>query len=261
MKGTQSGAAVGVDYLASADRLGGRPTAIFGFDIGASGANVKTGAASSSLMGLHIGGYAQALFNQTYALASVQYSRFSVDRTRSAGGFAALGADSLSADPDSTEIRARIEAGRDYALGAINATPFVAMELARLQIGGFAERGTLGVVNLSADGQTVKSAPLFVGARISGFKEMEGGWRVRPAASLAWVHEFSPNRSVTQAFTALPGFSFAASGPRAGADAARFTAGFDLSNKQGLALFAEVQGEVAKSARSIGAKGGLRYAW
>ena len=261
VKGTQSGAAVGIDYLATADRLGGRPTAVFGFDIGASGASVKTGAASSSLTGHHVGAYAQALFDQNYVLASTQYSHFSVGRTRSAGGVAAVGADTLSADPDSTEIRARLEAGRDFAMGSVNATPFVAMELARLHIGSFVERGALGVVNLSADGQTVQSAPLFVGARISGFAQLEGGWRVRPAASLAWVHEFNRDRSVTQAFAALPGSSFSASGPRAGADAARFTAGFDLSNKQGLALFAEVQGEAAKGARSIGAKGGLRYAW
>jgi uncharacterized protein with beta-barrel porin domain len=84
---------------------------------------------------------------------------------------------------------------------------------------------------------------------------------MNPAASMAWVHEFNRDRSVTQAFAALPGSSFSASGPRAGADTARFTAGFDLANKQGLALFAEVQGEMAKGARSIGAKGGLRYAW
>jgi outer membrane autotransporter protein len=135
------------------------------------------------------------------------------------------------------------------------------MELARLNIGGFSERGGLGVVTLSTANQTVQSAPLFVGARISGFKELEGGWRVRPSASLAWVHEFSPDRSITQAFAALPGYNFSASGPRAGADAARFTVGFDLSNKQGLALFADVQGEVSKGTRSIGAKGGLRYAW
>ena len=261
VKGTHSGAAVGIDYLASADRLGGRPTAIFGFDVGASGASVKAGAASSSLTGLHVGAYAQALIDQNYMLASAQYSHFSVGRTRSAGGFAAVGADALSADPDSNEIRARLEAGRDFAMGSINATPFVAMELARLNIGGFSERGGLGVVNLSAASQTVQSAPLFVGARFSGFMELDGGWRVRPSASLAWLHEFSRDRSVTQTFTALPGFSFAASGPRAGADAARFTGGVDLSSKQGFTLFAEVQGEIAKGARSIGAKGGLRYAW
>ena len=261
MKGTHSGAAVGIDYLASADRLGGLPTAIFGVNVGTSGASVKAGAASSSLSGLHIGTYTQALFEQNYVLASAQYSHFSVGRTRSAGGFAAVGVEALSADPDSSEIRARIETGRDFDIGSINATPFVAMELARLNIGGFSERGGLGVANLSTASQTVQSAPLFVGARISGFKELEGGWRVRPSASLAWVHEFSPDRSITQAFAALPGYSFSASGPRAGADAARFTAGFDLSNKQGFALFADVQGEVSKGTHSIGARGGLRYTW
>jgi len=261
VKGTHSGAAVGIDYLANADLLGGRPTAVFGFDVGASGSSVKAGAASSSMTGLHIGAYAQALFDQAYVLANAQYSHFSVGRTRSAGGFAAVGVDSLSADPNSTEIRGRLEAGRDFAMGSINATPFVAMELALLHIGGFSERGPLGLVNLSAAGQTLQSAPLFVGARISGFTELEGGWRVRPAASLAWVHEFSRDRSVIQSFAALPGYSFSASGLRAGADAARFTGGFDLSNKQGFALFAEVQGDVAKGSRSIGAKGGLRYAW
>ena len=30
---------------------------------------------------------------------------------------------------------------------------------------------------------------------------------------------------------------------------------------KGLSLFAEIQGEVAKNARSVGAKGGLRFAW
>ena len=66
---------------------------------------------------------------------------------------------------------------------------------------------------------------------------------------------------MTTAFAALPGFTFSAGAPRVGADAARISTGFDLSNKQGLSLFAEIQGEVAKNARSVGAKGGLRFAW
>ena len=260
LKGAWRGIVMGADYVAHGDRLGGTANATFGVNFAGSQGNVSEGAGHSDLGGAHIGVYAQTSMGQNYLLASAQYSKFSVSRSRLTPAINGIAAATLSANPDSSEIRGRIEIGRDFSLGQIMATPFAAMELARLHINGSTESGA-GVVNLTTGGQSVLSAPLIAGGRISGFAELENGWRARPSVSLAWVHEFQGDRAVTTGFAALPGFSFSAAGPRAGVDAARISTGFDLSNKQGLSLFAEIQGEVAKGARSVGAKGGLRFAW
>ena len=260
VKGAWRGIVMGADYLAHGDRLGGTANATFGFDFAGSQGNVSEGAGHSDLGGAHVGAYAQTSVGPTYLLASAQYSKFSVSRSRTTPTFGGVSGATLSGHPDSSEIRGRIEIGRDFSLGQILATPFAAMELARLNINGSTESGA-GVANLTTGNQSVLSAPLVAGGRISGFAELEDGWRVRPSVSLAWVHEFRADRVVTTAFAALPGLTFSAGGPRAGADAARISTGFDLSNKAGLSLFAEMQGEVAKNTRSVGARGGLRFAW
>ena len=102
---------------------------------------------------------------------------------------------------------------------------------------------------------------MFIGARIASTHDLGDGWRARPMASIAWVHEFSSNRSVAASFASAPGFSFLASGPRSSADEARLTAGLDLTNRNGLNLFAEFQADVSRSARSYGGKGGVRFTW
>lgn len=260
LRGAWRGILMGADYVAHEDRLGGTANTTFGINFAGSQGNVSEGAGHSDLGGAHIGVYGQTSMGQNYLLASAQYSKFSVSRSRLTPAINGIAAATLSANPDSSEIRGRIEIGRDFSLGQIMATPFAAMELARLHINGSTESGA-GVANLTTGGQSVLSAPLVAGSRISGFAELDGGWRASPSVSLAWVHEFRGDRAVTTAFAALPGFTFSAGAPRVGADAARISTGFDLSNKQGLSLFAEIQGEVAKNARSVGAKGGLRFAW
>lgn len=82
-----------------------------------------------------------------------------------------------------------------------------------------------------------------------------------PSANLAWVHEFSPTRSVTAALVSLPVPAFTVEGARAASDAARVELGSRLVLNSWSELSARFTGEFSNVGQSYAGTGSLRITW
>lgn len=239
------------------------PNAILGVAFGGSTSNFSVNSLSTSgttsafdagvygIYGLNQGYYVQAA--GTFAAINSNYTRYA--------SFGGLGLEKLTGSFSGTEARGRIEIGRNLTVYGQNVTPFVAQEIAGLWTGSYNENnwGGVNALALSNGGQTLTSAPLFLGVKWTGVAASVAGWTSLPNVTLAWVHEFDANRSLTNGLISLPGTQFTVYGPRAAENAAQLKAGFQFVNKTGVTLFAQFNGEFADGANSYGGQGGLSY--
>ena len=192
---------------------------------------------------------------------------FSVNDNRGkrwVGGFGGLAVQRLNAAFGSWEARTRLEFGRAFAWNSYQVMPFVAGEIAALRSAAYTETVAGGGGSpflLSTGAQTTLSAPLFLGVKLGGVAALGNGVTATPSLSLAWVHEFSPDRNVSGQLIALPGADFTVAGPRAAADLAQVKAGVDLSNGGPLTVFAKFGGELAAAVTYYGGQIGAKYAF
>ena len=206
-----------------------------------------------TIYGLQQGFYAELM--ESFGVYDNKSSRYA--------GFASLATENLSGSFSSFEARTRLEFGRNVDFYGYHVTPFIAGEFASLQSNGFTETGAGGVNTLAlvSNSQTTISAPIFVGFKWAGTSSLLPGLNATPYLTLAWVHEFSPDRKEAASLASLPGTEFTTYGPRAASDLAQVKAGLQAAVGPGLTAFADFDGEFSPSANYYGGKGGLRYSW
>ena len=247
------------------------PGLLLGGALGGSGTDfsVNQRATSGQATGFHASIYGAFFSGANYLQSVTAFSDFSNTTNRSVGGFGGFGIANERAAFGSTEIRERVEAGhsfgRDAGFGTpvVRFTPFVALEIAQLSTRGFNEYASNGVANvygLQSFGQTVADVPGFVGLRLDGATSF-GGFAIRPVVSVAYLHEFAPQRNLTNGFISLPGATFLVQGARPARNAAQTKLGAETSLGRNLSLFADFDGEFSGVAQVYGGKGGLRYVW
>lgn len=253
-----AGGAAGVDHLVNPDLL-------VGLAAGGSSAtfNVDDRATSGRLDGAHVGAYAMQRFGATYVSGQLAYSHFNNSTTRTITG---IGADEIARGSfGSDQFGGRLEIGQTYDFGAVAATPFVALQAARLWQAGYTESSVTGagpgVLGLSYAARGVSSLPLFLGSKFDARYDLGGGMMWMPSANLAWVHEFSPTRSVTAALVSLPVPAFTVEGARAASDAARIELGSRLVLNSWSELSARFTGEFSNVGQSYAGTGSLRITW
>jgi len=78
---------------------------------------------------------------------------------------------------------------------------------------------------------------------------------------LAWVHDFSRDRSVTASFQGLAGSSFVVNGAAQASEAALVTASVEKVWLNGWSAAATFEGEFSNVTRSYAGKGVVRYGW
>ena len=248
-----------------------QPGLLFGGALGGSGTDfsVPGRASSGQASGFHAGVYGAFLSRANYLQSTTSFSDFSNTTNRNVGGFGGVGIANERASFGSTEIRERVEAGhsfsRDGGFGTpeLRLTPFAALEIAQLTTNGFNEYTTNGVANLfglQSFGHTVADVPGFVGARIDGVTTF-AGYALHPVFSVAYLHEFAPQRNLTNGFISLPGATFLVQGARVARNAAQTKIGAEAALSQHLSLFANFDGEFSGVEQVYGGKGGLRYTW
>ena len=259
------GGVLGLDYQV-------QPNILVGIAGGGSESsfNVSQRSTYGDVTGFHGGVYSLVDFGPFYATNSVTVSSFSNKTTRSVAGFGGLTTATEKASFGSLDIRTRAEFGRVfdygnvYGFSALKVTPFVALEIAQLRTNGFAEYNTNGAGNvfgLAGQGQSTADVPGFVGARFESAYAVGPGMVLRPMVSLAYLHEFAPQRNLQNGFIALPGSTFLVSGARPSTNAAQTKAGFELDMGRGIGLFANFDGEFSDLERVYGGKGGVRVTW
>jgi outer membrane autotransporter protein len=172
-----------------------------------------------------------------------------------------VAADSFASDL----VGARLEIGRTYALPRFNVTPFAALQGSTLWERGFTESSTTGglpgILGLTYQSQTVTSLPTFLGVQLDTRWAFVNGTVWSPFVRAAWVHEFSPDRSITGSFVSVPGTLFTVDGARAWRNALKVNAGSRLALNRYASLFASFDGEFSNSGHSYGGRGGARFSW
>jgi outer membrane autotransporter protein len=263
---------------ASSDYFGGilgldyqiEPSWLVGVAVGGSSsrfaiASLRT---SGDITAFHGGLYTSYRVGSSYVEMSETVSVFQNSTIRAINGFG-LSYDRLTADFSAREYRTRVEVGhsfdlpRQIELGSATLTPFAAAEAAVYESDAFSEKSSVSKnsLALSLEEQTTTSLPTFLGLRFSNVLRLPNGWRVTPTGSVAWGHEFFPQRRLTGAFAAAPGASFTVFGPRDAYNFVQTKIGLQAHVDESVILFANFQGEFSGLTRSYGGKGGLRYSW
>ncbi|OAF11636.1 hypothetical protein AXW67_22805 [Bradyrhizobium neotropicale] len=253
-----AGGAAGVDHLLGPDLL-------VGIAVGGSSAtfNVDERLTSGRLDGAHLGGYAMQRFGVTYLSGQLAYSHFNNSTTRTITG---IGADEVAKGSfGSDQFGGRLEVGRSYDFGTVTVTPFAAIQAARLWQEGYTETSVTGagpgVLGLSYASRGVSSLPTFLGSKFDARFTLGNGMMWMPFGSLAWVHEFSPNRDVTASLISMPVPAFTVEGARAASDAGRVELGSRLVLNRWSELSARFTGEFSSAGQSYAGTGTFRVNW
>jgi outer membrane autotransporter protein len=253
-----AGGSIGVDHLVNPDLL-------FGIAAGGSSAtfSVDDRATLGRLDGGHIGVYAMQRFGASYLSAQIAYSHFNNSTTRTIAGIGPL--ETAKGSFGSDQVGGRFEVGRTFDFGYVSATPFAAIQAARLWQSAYTETsiagGAPGVLGLSYAAQSVTSLPLSLGIKFDGRSDIGNGMIWMPFAHVAWVHEFEPSRTITASLTSLPVPAFAISGASAASDAARLDLGSRLVINRWWELSGRVTGEFSSLGQSYSGIGSLRASW
>lgn len=253
------GGLLGVDYQLT-------PQALVGVSLGGSSSGFSVGSLSTTgnLTGFHAGLYGSYTMGASYIALNETFSNYSNKTNRSAGGYSFLPYESLSANFGSTEFRTRLEGGHSVVLGGLKATPFIAAEIAAYNVNGFSEKSSLlyqSSLALKNNGQTINSLPTFVGLRLSNAYTLANGWRLAPIGSVAYVHEFFPQRQFTNILMSIPSQEFNVAGPRSTYNLVQTKLGVMMNINKQFALFSDFQGEFSPMSQSYGGTAGFRYSW
>ena len=254
---TVYGGALGIDYQI-------QPNLLAGVAGGFSNSPFNVGALSTSghVDGAHFGAYGVATFGSFYVQGAAAYTSADNHTTRNVAGFGGLlpGADNGSFH--SQEVRGRLEVGDHFDFSGARLTPFAALEAANLWSGSFNESyaGGSPLYGLAVQDRSQVSLPGSLGLRAEQAFNLQG-MTLSGSLSLAWVHEFDPEREIYATLISLPGASWQVNAAQVGANAAQVKAGVQMALNPMTVIFANFDGEFSGSAQSYTGKAGVRVSW
>ncbi|WP_034994421.1 autotransporter family protein [Beijerinckia mobilis] len=259
------GGVMGIDYKV-------QPNVLVGIAAGGSYSwfDVAQRATSGNVTGFHGGVYGIADFGPFYGEASVMVSSFSNETRRAIASFGMLGPSLEKASFGSLEIRTRLEVGHIFEIAAtehlpgFKFAPFVALEIAHFRTDSYSEYNALGGSNatsLTGQAQALADVPGVIGARFQFTHDLGNGMVLRPNFSVAYLHEFAPQRTLNNSFLSLPGTLFQVSGAHPAWNAVQTKVGFNLDMSENVGLFANFDGEFSDIQWVYGGKGGVRVVW
>lgn len=253
------GGAMGIDYQIN-------PTLLFGVAGGGSDAsfNVPGRTTYGSVTGAHIGTYGVATFGAFYGASSTSFSFFHNSETRMIAGFGGLGGEKEHGGYDSRAVRTRLEFGRRFGdVYGATITPFVALEIADLRSNGFTETPMMGAGSfaLNVQGRDTVSVPAYMGLRFERLFDLSGGMTLKPVLSLAYGHDFAPQREITNALVGLASNPFEIDGAQVARDFAQTKAGFELAFAPNAVAFVNFDGKFSSRDQVYVGKGGIKLAW
>jgi outer membrane autotransporter protein len=240
--------------------------AIFGLAFGGSDSSfsVPERATSGSLHGAHIGAYSAMRFGAFYLSSSIGYGRFDNHTTRQIIA-PPLPTETANARFNSDQVFGRVEFGHRHAFQNFAVTPYASVQFVHLWQSGYSEinsvSGGPGTLGLTFAAKQTQSVPGSLGLQFDARYVAPQGSIWTSYLRAAWVHEFSPDRSVTAAFNVAPGFFFNTIGTPAAVDTAQFTAGGNLALTRNVSLFGNFTGVFGKSTQVYSGLGGLRLSW
>ena len=253
------GASGGIAYQLGRDLLVG-----FAGAGSSSSFSVPGRATSGTIDGAHLGLYGIYRAGAAYLAGTLSYSHFDNSTTRIINGIGP--SETATGSFGSHQFGGRLQAGYRFAFGSFAVTPFAAVQHLALRQSGYAEAsvtvgGAPGLLGLNVQARAASSLPTFLGAQIDTRIAFAPGATLSPYLRAAWVHEFTPDRSITAGLGILPTGSFIVDGPRAARDAARLEAGANLQVNRRVTVFGSFVGDYAARVSSNAGNGGLRVTW
>jgi len=250
------GAAVGADYRFS-------PSTIAGFAFAGGGTNfnvANSGGGRSDLF--QAGAFVRHNVGAAYIAGALAYGWQDVttDRTVIVGSI-----DRLRAEFNANAWSGRVEGGYRFVapwIGGVGLTPYAAGQFTTFQLPGYAEQAVVGANTfaLAYNAKSVTDTRSELGLRADkSFALTSVVLTLRGRA--AWVHDFTPSRSIAATFQTLPGASFVVNGAAQASDAALTTVAAEVKWTNGWSAAATFEGEFSNVTRSYAGKGTARYAW
>ena len=233
------------------------PSLKAGVAIGGTSSNISvSGMQTSGQVNFgHAALYGQKDLGQAYILAAAGWSAGHSSTTRTSSLLGGLQTGSF----DGQGPNGRIELGYRIPWGQIEITPYAAIQGVWIRQNGLSESGD-PIGSLFVKGQTVSSVPGSLGLQMRTMFDLQTDWQLALRGRAAYVHDFTPSRSITAQISGIAQ-SFTASGLPMPANAADLGAGIELINKNGFSASLNADALLGKDAIGWKSQAALTFVW
>ncbi|MBS7805740.1 autotransporter domain-containing protein [Rhizobiales bacterium TNE-4] len=203
----------------------------------------------------HVALYGQKDFDTIYLLAAAGWSAGQSSTKRTLSLIGGLQTGSFNGQGPN----GRLEVGYRFRWADVELTPYAAIQGAWINQNGMSESGVpLG--SLYVKGQAVSSVPGSLGIQVKTSYALDHGWDLALRGRAAYVHDFTPSRSITAQMAGISQ-TFIASGIPIPANAVDLGVGIELLSKSGFS--ANLVGDALLGEKAIGWRGqlSLGYTW
>lgn len=256
-----AGYAAGLDYRLT-------PYTVAGFALagGNTNFNVAGGYGSGHSDVFQAALYTMTRINAVYLSTAVAFAWNRVTTDRSV---MVAGTDTISAQYFATDIAGRIEGGYRFLVlegldgFGIGVTPYAAAQLQVFRTPGYRETVVSGspAFALAYEARATTTFRTELGLWYDKSYTVNRGSALTLFARTAWAHDTFSDPSIVASFQALPGSRFTVTGATPVRDSLLLTGGAELSMKNGWAVMAKLDSELAQRSQTYTGTARLRYAW
>jgi len=255
------GLALGLDYRLTPDTVVG-----FALSGGSTNYSLAGGYGSGHSDMFQAAIYSSTHINAAYLSAVLAYGWHHVTTSRYV---TVAGSDNLTADFNAYDVGGRLEGGYRFVVPdifdsrTIGVTPYAAVQLQAFRTPAYSEVATSGAPTfaLSYEARTTTTLRTELGTWLDKRYGLDRDSALLLFGRVAWAHDTYSDPSVVASFQALPGSSFTEFGAAPVRDSLLLTAGAELSMRNGWAVMAKLDGEVANGSNTYSGTVRLRYAW
>jgi hypothetical protein len=256
------GLATGLDYLVT-------PYTVVGFALAGGGTNygLSDGLGSGHSDMFQAAVYSMTRVNAAYVSAALAYGWYNVSTDRYV---TVAGTDHLTADFSANNVGGRIEGGYRFAIPGVfdssgfGLTPYAALQVQAFHTPSYSESAASGssIFALAYDARTTTTIRTELGSWVDKSYALDRDNVLSLFGRVAWAHDWYSDPSLTAAFlSALPGSSFTVIGAAPVHDSALLTAGSQLYMRNGWAVMAKLDTELAQGSQTYIGTARLRYTW
>jgi uncharacterized protein with beta-barrel porin domain len=250
------GAAAGLDYRLAPDSLVGLALAGGSTTFGVAD-GFGTGRSDTFMAGL----YGMTRYQALYVSAAMAFAshRASTDRFATIGGTT----DHLTANFTAQSLGGRLESGYRFNQSGLALTPYAALQTQTFYTPAYSEVDVTGLTAfaLSYGAQHTTDTRSELGSWIEKDIASTAEAPVTLRGRIAWLHQFSPQSSISAVFQTAPAAGFVVNGATPSRDAALLSAAADLRIAKSVMLTAKFDGEFANGSRSYVGTGAVRTVW
>ena len=222
------------------------------------GSDVDSGTGSTSAQGVSVSAFGTYYFGKAFYVDGIATYGWNWYDTERHSGPGATGS-TAHGSPDGTQFALSLNAGTDFAFGALTAGPYARLDYARVDIDSFRERGDPSFA-MQVRHQDAESLTTALGVQAS--YAISTSWAVLlPMVRGEWQHEFeNGTRTVSGILLSDPGTTFSLTTRDPDRDYFRLGAGVSATFRRGAAAFLFYDAVVGRANfTNHGFTGGIRF--